>query len=154
MLWSTGSTAHGLQELWLQGSRAQSQKLWRTGLIALQHVGSSQIRDQTHVSCIGRWVLYYWEPCFFFFFNDAFSILEKIFIWLCQVLVATYRVFVAACRLFSCSTWDLVPRAGIEPRPPALGAWSLNHWSTREVPGSGHLFCTILLLSYVPGCQN
>ena len=46
--------APGLQELWLQGSRAQHQKLWRTGLIALQHVGSSQIRDQTHVSCIGR----------------------------------------------------------------------------------------------------
>ena len=37
------------------------------------------------------------EPCFFvFIFNDAFSILEKIFIWLCQILVATYRIFVAA----------------------------------------------------------
>ena len=38
------------------------------------------------------------EPCccFFFFFNDAFSILEKKFIWLCQILVATYRIFVAA----------------------------------------------------------
>ena len=28
----------------------------------------------------------------------------------------------------------LVPWPGIEPMPPALGAWSLNHWTTREVP--------------------
>ena len=29
--------------------------------------------------------------------------------------------------------WDL-PQPGIEPVPPALGAWSHNHWTTREVP--------------------
>ena len=27
------------------------------GLVALQHVGSFQIRDQTHVPCLGRWIL-------------------------------------------------------------------------------------------------
>ena len=37
------------------------------------------------------------------------------------------RIFVAA------RMRDLVPRPGIEPRPPALGAWSLNHSTTREV---------------------
>ena len=30
--------------------------------------------------------------------------------------------------------WDLVPRPGIEPGPPALGAQSLSHWTTKEVP--------------------
>ena len=30
--------------------------------------------------------------------------------------------------------WDLVPQPGIEPRMPALGAQSLTHWITREVP--------------------
>ena len=30
----------------------------------------------------------------------------------------------------------LVAACGIEPGPPALGAWSLNHWTTREVPYS------------------
>ena len=30
----------------------------------------------------------------------------------------------------TCSTWALVPWAGIEPVPPALGAWSLNDWTT------------------------
>ena len=28
----------------------------------------------------------------------------------------------------------LVPRPGIEPTPTSLEAWSLNHWTTREVP--------------------
>ena len=29
----------------------------------------------------------------------------------------------------------LVPRAGIEPVPSALGAQNLSHWTPREVPG-------------------
>ena len=32
---------------------------------------------------------------------------------------------------------DLVPWPGIEPKPPALGAQSLTHWTTREVPKKG-----------------
>ena len=31
--------------------------MWRTGLVAPRHVGSSQIRDRTHVPCIGRRIL-------------------------------------------------------------------------------------------------
>ena len=27
----------------------------------------------------------------------------------------------------------LVPRPGIEPVPPVVEAWSLNHWTAREV---------------------
>ena len=34
----------------------------------------------------------------------------------------------------SCSMWDLVPWSGIDPRPPALGVWSLSNRTTREVP--------------------
>ena len=30
--------------------------------------------------------------------------------------------------------WDLVPCPGIELGPPALGVWSLRHWTTRGVP--------------------
>ena len=40
----------GLQQLQLPGSRAQAQQLWLTGLIAPWPVGSSQTRNQTHVS--------------------------------------------------------------------------------------------------------
>ena len=46
--------AHGLQQLWLTGSRAQAQYLWRTGLVAPRHVGSSRTRARTHVPCIGN----------------------------------------------------------------------------------------------------
>ena len=42
----------------------------------------------------------------------------------------------------------LVPRPGMERVPPALEVWSLNHWSTREVPGAGIL--TLVLYSQPP----
>ena len=36
--------------------------------------------------------------------------------------------------ILSCGMWDLVFWPEIEPRPPALGEWTLSHWTTREVP--------------------
>ena len=41
---------------------------------------------------------------------------------------------VAQVYLFGCDMWDLVPWPGIEPGSPALGAQSLSHWTTRQVP--------------------
>ena len=56
-LQSTGSGGGGgLQQFWLISSRAQSLKFWHRGLTAPWHVKSSQIRDQTHAPCIGRWI--------------------------------------------------------------------------------------------------
>ena len=49
--------AHGLQQLWLTGFRAQAQQLWLSGLVAPWHVGSSRTRDRTCVPCIGRQIL-------------------------------------------------------------------------------------------------
>ena len=70
-----GLQAHRLQQLQHTGSRAQAQYLWRTGLVAPQHVGSSQTRDRTHVPCIGRRILNHCAtrevptiPLFFSFF--------------------------------------------------------------------------------------
>ena len=37
-------------------------------------------------------------------------------------------------QILACGMWDLVPWPGIEPEPPALGLWSLSHWTNREVP--------------------
>ena len=31
-----------------------------------------------------------------------------------------------------------IPRPPIKPGPPAVGPWSPNHWTTGEVPWSGH----------------
>ena len=33
----------------------------------------------------------------------------------------------------SCCLWDLVLWPGVKPGSPALGAWRLNHWTSREV---------------------
>ena len=44
------------------------------GLVAPQHVGSSRITDQTHVSCNGRQILYYWATRF----SPIFSFLRHL----------------------------------------------------------------------------
>ena len=53
---------------------------------------------------------------------------------LCQVLVAICEIFSFGIWSLSYGMWDLVPWPGIEPGPPALGAQSLSHWTTREAP--------------------
>ena len=65
LLGSTGSSPTGFTccftwtgSLRLMGSRAQAQQLWHTGLAAPWRAESSQSRDQTHVPCTGRWILY------------------------------------------------------------------------------------------------
>ena len=52
LLEGTGSKCAGFRSC---SSRAQEHPGW-----LLWHMGSSQIRDQTHVSCFGRWILCYW----------------------------------------------------------------------------------------------
>ena len=42
--------AYGLSSCNSPGSREEAQYLWHTGLVAPQHVGSSQTRDRTRVS--------------------------------------------------------------------------------------------------------
>ena len=66
-------------------------------------------------------------------------LLLLIFIWLFQVLVVAQGIFSlgslgTGMRILFCGMWDLDPWPAMEPRPPALGAWSLSHWTTREVP--------------------
>ena len=64
---SCGSALH----LQLPGFRAQVQELQHTGLVFLQHVGSSRTRNWKGVSCTGRWILHHWAtreaPGSFFF---------------------------------------------------------------------------------------
>ena len=45
-----------------------------------------------------------------------------------------FLIFICQCWVLSCSMWDLVPWPKTKPRPPAVGAWSLSWWTTREVP--------------------
>ena len=43
-------------------------------------------------------------------------------------------IVLVAWEIFSCDMWDLVSRPGIEPHASALGAQSLSHWTTKDVP--------------------
>ena len=43
------------------------------------------------------------------------------------IILSFFQSHREACRI-------LVPPPGIEPVSPAVEAWSLNHWSSREVP--------------------
>ena len=54
---SCGAWAQELQHVGFRVSGLQS--LWNTGLVALRHVESSQIGNQTCVPCIGRQILNY-----------------------------------------------------------------------------------------------
>ena len=56
LLQSIGSRVHRIQQC---GSWALENQLWYTGLVGSWCVGSSWIRDQTHISCVGRWILYH-----------------------------------------------------------------------------------------------
>ena len=58
----TGFSGCGMwvQQLWFPGSRGQAQQLCCLGLAVPQQVGSSQIRDRTHISYIGRQIFYQW----------------------------------------------------------------------------------------------
>ena len=78
----------------------------------------------------------------------SLGFLYIIFIWLLQVLVVAHGIIDLPCGMWtlccglwihSCDTWDLVPWPGIEPGPPALGVWSLSHWTTREIPSLLHV---------------
>ena len=59
-LWCTGSSLPWLLPLQRLDSRAQAQQLWRTGLVALGHVGSSRTGHQACVPYIGRWIPNHW----------------------------------------------------------------------------------------------
>ena len=66
-MWSTGSRhtafsscSAGLSSCIFWAPERKAQKLWYAGLVAPWHVGSSQIRDRTLVSCIGRQILQHW----------------------------------------------------------------------------------------------
>ena len=50
------------------------------------------------------------------------------------IIVAVCGIFSCGMRILNCGIWDLAPWPGMESGPPALGAGTLSHWTTREVP--------------------
>ena len=60
----------------------------------------------------------------------------------CLVFIMARGIFSCGMQTFSCNMWDLVPWPGMETWSPALGAWSLSHWTTSEVPETKALAIT------------
>ena len=88
------------------------------------------------------------------------SIFFNLYIYDSFLFISLLWVLVVACRIFSCGMWtlaggiwDLVPWPVIWLGPPALGAQSFNHWTTREVltPLLTYLFFWIVLVMLKPG---
>ena len=125
-------------------------RLFSSSLSAIRVVSSAYLRllicpgnldssvDQPLPKSVPWWLL---GTCRWWTGLSSFLLL---FIFICfYLLIWLHRVLVAARGHFSCglqtlrgSTWDLVSWPGMEPGSPALRAWSLPHWTTREVPSS------------------
>ena len=94
------------------------------------------LRICSHFLCVEKalWNEFYGRSDSNFFFL-IFIKIKKCLIWLHWVLVAAYGILSCGRRTLGCSTWDLVPLTGSNLGPlPALGVWSLGHWTTRQVP--------------------
>ena len=112
------------------------------GLTALQTKSGPSPQRVTSVATL--LLLHSRERGFLFLQNDC-ALTRKsqllisfnyLFIWLHQVLFATCGIFSSSMWTLSWDIWDLGPWPGFEPGPSALGARSVKHWSTREVPAA------------------
>ena len=57
--WASVIMVSGLSSCGSQTLQKKAKYLWHTGLVALQHVGSSWTRNRTHVSCTCRQILHH-----------------------------------------------------------------------------------------------
>ena len=78
----------------------------------------------------------FWHQWHLGVFVCIFNIYFYLFIWLHQLFIVACKTFHLHCSMqtLSWGIWDLISRLGFELGLPALGAWSLSHWTTREVP--------------------
>ena len=80
-----------------------------------QHLQLSHLPNYK-IHLLNTYCLGDWESCILTVF-----ILHRTLLLLSSFLKKNVFIYLAATGL-SCAMWDLVPRPGIEPRPPALGA--------------------------------
>ena len=83
------------------------------------------------------------------FYNDH-KIIYSICICGCDMCVCVSLLLKKKNLATPCGMWDLSSPPVIEPTPPALEAWSQNHWAVREVPIS-LLFFSKLCISFATG---
>ena len=119
LLQSTASRVLRLQQWQLLGHVAHAKSSWCMGLVAPQHVASSKPRDQTHVSCIGRRILYHWA------IREVLSYFFSTWVFRCCV-VERESMYLRICvvRDFLCGPVTKTPSP--QGRGPGFGSWSGN----------------------------
>ena len=83
--------------------------------------------------------------------------LFKVFmsVWLYREIMLLYpHIFFLTFWSFPMACGILVPQPEIEPIPPALEVQSLNHWTTREVPGPHFWSCQMTELYNYSCCLS
>ena len=77
---------------------------------------------------------------------------------LCGIFVAALATFLVqhgisrynwGVQTLCCGLWDPVPWREMESGPPALGSWSLSHWTTSVVPPWCCLFSILLMVPFL-----
>ena len=94
-------------------------------------LGSSHFQTHALISSLWTWKMFMVvKTSSLASFKVQLSHLFLLFFLFLDLVISLHWILVAAWELLGlCSL-----RPGIEPRPPVLGAWSLSHWTTREVP--------------------
>ena len=97
------------------------------GLIALWHVGSNWISDQTHFSCIHRRQLFFF--LIYLLFNSRIISLQNVF---CQTSAWISHIYIY---IYICSLL-LEPPSHLSPHPTPLGRYQAPIWVLRHIANS------------------
>ena len=97
---------------------------------------SSTLYSINSLQVVPLWSLLTSFFCLFCFLPASFLIF-KIYLFGCAGSQLQHETF-------SCGMWDLGPWSRIRLGPPAMGTWSLHHWTTKEAHRQ------LLTLQYFP----
>ena len=84
--------------------------------------------------------------CSMWYLQSSLCDVEHLFFFSCGM----QNFYLQHARSFTCGLLNPVSGPGSEPWPPALEAWSLSCWTTREVPRTLSLYIPLFCLQVLP----